>query len=168
MEKHEPWPDTIKKFFHEAADTNPYATSATMRAYDQQLRNAMRAALSEAAASWRTVAGDYAQSIPQPNRQNPFPPAEQIQHLKVLKYYADLLSQLSSEVSALEVPATDRVYHRVQNATLLLETVIEVDRALLLLMPGLIACREIPDLDDRLRVLQNKLQERRQLLRDIP
>ncbi len=168
MEKREPWPEAVKKFFHEAADTNPYATSATMRAYDQQLRNAVRAALSEAAAAWRAAAGDYAHSIPQPSRQNPFPPADQVQHLKVLTHAADRLSQLAADVSALEVPATDRVHHRVQNATLLLETVIDMDRALLLLMPALAACQDLSDLDQQLAVFQHQLQDRRQLLREIP
>jgi hypothetical protein len=168
MEKREPWPKAIGKFFYEAEDANPYATSATMRAYDQQLRNAAQGALGQAAAQWRSLAQELAQSIPQPSRDHPFPPADQMQRLKALKNRADTLSQMAAEVTALEVPATDRVHHRVQNATLLLETVIEMDRALLYIMAEVLEAQEMAQLDEKLTGVRAKLQERRQLLREIP
>ncbi len=168
MEKREPWPAALNKFLHEAEDTNPYATAETMRAYDQLLRNAAQGALSEAAAQWRSRAQEFAQTIPQPSRAQPFPPVGQMQQLKALRSRADVLSQLASQVTALEVSPSDRVHHRVQNGTLLLETLIEMDRTLLYMLADVLAAEEMEALDGKIAAVRAQLHERHRLLAEVP
>lgn len=138
-----------------------------MRAYDQMLRNAAAAILSEAASQWRQQAQMLAQRILQPTREQPFPPADQMQHLKILNKRADRLSQLAGTVRAREVPATDRVHHRTQDGTVLLETLIEIDRALLLLLADVLEESGGAQLDETLERAGQQIRERRQILEQI-
>ena len=168
MEKHEPWPMAVRKFFSAPHDNNPYATTETMRSYDQILRNAVADRISHVAAFWRQKAQELGQNIPLPTRDNPFPSTQQINAAKHVRAIAGNLSQWASQIAALEVPAQDRVHHRVQNAPLLLDTLLAVDLALINSVNELEQAREVADITANLQAFEKCLRDREQLLRDIP
>ncbi|PSR34182.1 MAG: hypothetical protein C7B46_06430 [Sulfobacillus benefaciens] len=174
MEKHDSVQEIVAKFFSEARDINPYASAATMRALDQVIRNTLSGDLVAAAAVWRHRYQEASAEIPAPSRDNPFPDHHLLQKAKQLKALADHLSQLASQVAALEAPSQDRVYNRIRDNTALLDTLIEVDRALAAIARRIEASSlatspmDTNALELGLSELESLLRQRRQILAGTP
>lgn len=174
MEKHDSVQEIVAKFFSEARDINPYASAATMRALDQVIRNTLSGDLVAAAAAWRLRYQEASAEIPVPSRDNPFPDQHLLQKAKKLKALADHLSQLASQVAALEAPSQDRVYNRIRDNTALLDTLIEVDRGLAVIARRIEASSlatspmDANALELGLSDLESLLRQRRQILAGTP
>lgn len=174
MERHEGLLVIVGKFLSESRDVNPYATATTMRALDQAIRNALAGDLARSAAAWRRLYQAASAQIPAPSRDNPFVDRTLLDHAKELKRVADQLSALSSQAAAMEAPSNDRVYNRIRNNDVLLETLIELDRNLAL------TARQIEDevvaddpesliqIQNTIHQLEALIGDRRRLLAPIP
>lgn len=127
MERHEALHVIGAKFLSQGRDTNPYASAETMRAFDQVIRNNLGDGLARAAAAVRTLYQEQSRLMGTPTRERPFPDPADLARLRHLKRLADQLSEWVSSVHALEVPANDRVYHRIRDNDQLLELLIDVD-----------------------------------------
>lgn len=174
MEKHDSVQEIVAKFFSEARDTNPYASAATMRALDQVIRNTLSGDLVASAAVWRRRYQEVSAEIPVPSRENPFPDRNLLQKAKRLKALADRLSQVASQVAALEAPSQDRVYNRIRNNTALLDMLIEVDRGLALVARRIeVSTLATSPMDESalelgLSDLESLLRQRRQIVAGTP
>jgi hypothetical protein len=127
MERRDPWPEAWAKWLSEARDTNPYASADTMRAWDNVVRNTVADALERVAARWRAWYTEAHQAMPAPSRDAPLPDPSHLSVLRLLKQQAEACSNLAAAVRAREMPAHDRVFHRLRNHDTLLETLLHYD-----------------------------------------
>jgi hypothetical protein len=130
MERKEPWSVAWRKWLSESSDTNPYATADSLRAWDNVIRNAAADALEAAAARWREWAMSAQRALPMPSREHPLPDPEQMAAVRALQRTAAACSDKAAAVRALEMPAHDRVFHRLRNQEPLLEALIAYDAEL--------------------------------------
>jgi hypothetical protein len=130
MERREPWPKALEKWLSEAADTNPYATAETMRAWDNVLRGALADGLEAAARRWRDWAVDAQKAMPTPSREHPWPDPGLLANVRSLRETAARCSDLAAAVRALEMPGEDRVYNRLRSHGPLLDLLLAYDSQL--------------------------------------
>jgi hypothetical protein len=130
MERHDPWPLALRKWLSESRDLNPYATADTLRAWDNVIRNKVADALEASAARWRDWYQTAQRALPVPSRDHPLPDPAQMEAVRTLKRLAETSSDRAAAVRALEMPAHDRVFNRIQNHALLLDTLIDYDAEL--------------------------------------
>ncbi len=127
MERREALLVIVAKFFQEGRDVDPYASTETMRALDQVIRNQLTDSLSRSAQQWRRLYQEEGRKLGTPSRNNPFPDRAAMDRLRHFKEMADNLSQLTAQINALEAPASDRVYHRIRKNDQILSHLIDVD-----------------------------------------
>jgi hypothetical protein len=167
VERHDPWPEAVRKWLVEAADRNPYATAETLRAWDAVIRNAIADALEQAASRWRAWYGEAARAMPAPSRDHPFPDAAALARVRALKAQADRCSDTAAFVRALEMPAHDRVFNRLRNDDALLEALLDYDAALAGVCQDLLALAApgpLSDADARATRLEQVLDRVRTVL----
>lgn len=174
MEQHDKILAVMHKFLVETADTNPYATAATMRALDGLIRNQLSAQLARAAHLWRETWMAYNRTIPPATREEPFPDRAMLQTARQLKGLADRLSSLAGTVTALPAPVNDRVWNRVRNHALTLQTLIDMDYDLVSIasgwdsMPTSGDSTTVTETTARLDQLESRLRDRQLLLERVP
>lgn len=122
----------LAKYLNQSADRNPYASAASIRAWDLLLRNAVADSLEAAAGRWRAFAQQAQKAIAMPSRQHPLPDPEQLQAGRRLREIAGELSELAALVRAQPVPPSDRVWNRLRHHRQLLDDLLTHDARLAL------------------------------------
>ncbi len=174
MERHDTWPVALDKWLSEARDANPYATAESLRSWDNVIRNHVADALEAVAGQWRLWYTEAHRTLPTPTRAHPWPDREAMAWVQDLKRVADQCSAEASRVRAQEMPAEDRVFHRLRAHDGLLDLLMacdarlagHVDALVALARPGAIgdeAARR-PRLLEALSAVQHVLQERQAAL----
>lgn len=130
MERQDAWPVALDKWRSEARDTNPYATADSLRAWDGVIRNHVADALEGAASRWRGWYTEAHRALPTPSREHPWPDRGQMARVQELKRVADQCSGEASRVRAQEMPAHDRVFHRLRANDGLLDLLLACDARL--------------------------------------
>ncbi len=130
MERQDAWPVALDKWLSEARDTNPYATAEGMRAWDSVIRNHVADALEAAASRWRGWYTEAHRALPTPSREHPWPDRDQMARVQDLKRVADQCSAEGARVRAQEMPAHDRVFHRLRGNDSLLDLLLACDARL--------------------------------------
>ncbi len=131
-ESGQPWPAALAKYLNQSADTNPYATAATLRAWDLLLRNAVADGLEAAAGRWRAFAQQAQKAMAMPTREHPRHDPDALQEARRLREIAGELSELAALVRAQPVPPSDRVWNRLRRHQSLLDTLLTYDARLAL------------------------------------
>lgn len=96
-----------------------------------QLRNLCDDALAQYTAQLRTELHTLRQKLPQPTRENPYPPIEGIEAVKAFEDYIREIETLRTQVRSAVSPPNDFVKHsQVENEQFLAE-LVDLDRELL-------------------------------------
>lgn len=169
MERQEKIAAIVQQFWHESADTNPYASAEKVRALDRIIRNTVADHLAYAAGLWRGAYQVYMTTLGHPTRDHPLPSASDLAHGKALRRIAEELSALAATVLALETPTSDRVYHRVRDNDVLLDALVDMDYAAIALSRRLTtispdAPEATAQMTDAMRSVQSWLTARRTAL----
>jgi len=147
MERHDPWPVALEKWLSEAQDVNPYASAASMRAWDNVIRNHVADALEAVAGQWRRWYTEAHGALPTPSRDHPWPDRAQMAAVQDLQRLAADCSAEAASVRAQEMPGQDRVFNRLRSHDGLLDLLMacdarlagHVDRLQALAVPGPLA-----------------------------
>ena len=110
---------------------NFYRVENQLRADDQLVRSKCTLLLNAASGSVESAEHTYRREhLPAPTRANPYPNAEAISNAQSLERLAHELRALTGQLTALPVPANDRMTQRYRHEAETLQTLIEHDAEL--------------------------------------
>jgi hypothetical protein len=111
---------------------NFYRLENQLRADDLLVRQKAESSLGQAAARLGKLAVEFqAACIPPSTREHPFPPAELMSRLQVLRAAHQRITDQESLLRGLPAPAQDKIWQRFRGEAQLLESLLAADVAML-------------------------------------
>ncbi len=107
---------------------NFYSATNQARSDDLLVRERASYFLAQAVTQIATLRGDFQRRfVPPLTRENPFPPAEAMAHLRNLEETQQTISHLESHIRGMSVPAQDRIWARFRQEQTLLYQLLNFD-----------------------------------------
>jgi hypothetical protein len=111
---------------------NFYDNRNQARTDDLLVRQKAAASLNEAAGLLGKLEGDYQRRyIPPATRENPFPPAENLERLRQLSELRSHMQDTAGRILGMQTPTQDRTWQRFRSETALLQQLLTFDYQLI-------------------------------------